>query len=185
MNRNEKDKLILCRNGSPLIVGLGENEIFVASESLAFEKYTLDCVALKEGEQIEINLSDESLSAAFKKRRETRLSINAEFKPKEGFSTFYEQEIYSQPNGIAMAMNNGARVSSGKGYAKLKGLEEQMDRLLEVKNLIIIGCGTSFYAGLVGEYFMRRYKCFSTVICLEASNFTEYDIPGEVSVLWN
>ena len=70
MNKNHKNSLMVCRNGSPIIVGLGDNELFVASEALAFEKHTLDCVALKEGEIVEICADDESLSTAFKQRKE-------------------------------------------------------------------------------------------------------------------
>jgi len=75
-------------------------------------------VNLKEGEIIEVNLKDESLSAAFKQRRERRVSQNAEFYPHPDFSTFYEQEIFSQPKSISLALNNGARVSASKGFAK-------------------------------------------------------------------
>lgn len=126
MNKNEKSRLMICRNGSPIIVGLGDGELFVASEALAFESHTLECVALKEGEIIEICADDETLSAAFKQRKETRMSVNAELYPHPDFKTFFEQEIYSQPKSIANALNNGARISAAKGFSKLKGLEEKL-----------------------------------------------------------
>ena len=179
MNKNHKNSLMVCRNGSPIIVGLGDNELFVASEALAFEKHTLDCVALKEGEIVEICADDESLSTAFKQRKERRVSVDAELYPHPDYKTFFEQEIYSQPKSIANALNNGARISAAKGFSKLKGLEENLQSLLKIRNLLILGCGTSFFSALAGEYYFRRQKCFNTVQAIEASNFTEYDIPEE------
>lgn len=105
--------------------------------------------------------------------------INPQIKPKAPFTTFFEQEILEQPEAIIKCLNFGARLSGEPGSAKLGGFDANKSTLIGINHLLIVACGTSFYAGLFGAKIYKMLGCFQTVQVFIASEFSESDLPDE------
>lgn len=105
--------------------------------------------------------------------------VNPEVKPKAPFNTFYEQEIMEQSEALMKCLGFGSRLSGEPGSAKLGGFDEHKAELTEIKHLIIIACGSSYYAGLYGAKIYKLLSCFDTVQVFVASEFNESDLPEE------
>ena len=103
--------------------------------------------------------------------------LNAEKSPKAPFTTFYEQEMMEQPEALIKCLNFGARLSGEKGCTKLGGFENNEKLLLGIENLLIVACGTSFFAGQYASKIFKLLSCFDTVQVIEASEFSDLDIP--------
>jgi glucosamine--fructose-6-phosphate aminotransferase (isomerizing) len=100
-------------------------------------------------------------------------------KPRAPFRTFYEQEIEEQPESILKVMGNGARLSVIADHCKLGGLDYNAEQISEIENMMIIACGSSFIAGLYALKFFKLLRIFNTVSAIEASEFSEEDMPRE------
>lgn len=105
--------------------------------------------------------------------------INPQIKPKAPFKTFFEQEILEQPEAIIKCLNFGARLSGETGSAKLGGFDANRTALIGINHLLIVACGTSYYAGLYGAKIYKLLSCFQTVQVFIASEFSESDLPEE------
>lgn len=158
ISTDEPDKIIAARKGSPLVIGIGENENFVASDISAILSYTKNVVYLDDGELAEIfcdrffvkNVTDESIE---KKIQEITMSL--EEIDRGGYAHFMLKEIMEQPEVVSNSMRGRNLIE--KGLAKLGGLESVVDRLAGSKRIILCGCGTSFHAGLIGEYMLEQF----------------------------
>jgi len=178
MHKDEPEKLIVCRNGSPILIGFSQNAIYVASESVAFEKYTSNYIKLEDKEIVYIDLKNkQDFYKNIKERIQTVHFVDAQTKPKSPYSTFFEQEIMEQPEALMKCMNYGARLAGEPGSAKLGGFDENKDELLGIRHLIIVACGTSYYAALYGVKLYKLLGCFETVQAILASELTEEDFP--------
>lgn len=180
MSREEPDRLIATRNGSPMLVGLSNSSCFIASESSAFAKYTRDMISLNNGEFVVITkdgvqqlISQEQIPLA--KRVILAPEQEVELTP-DPYPHWTLKEIMEQPHALARSLNFGGRISSD-AEVKLGGLEENKDWLLNIRHLVIAACGTSFYSGLYGAKLMRFMRCFDTIQVIDAAELDQHDFP--------
>ena len=153
----DPDRLYVARNGSPLAIGIGDGEFIVASDASAIVQHTRQVVYLDDGEMAVIGRDryvtkriDDDTTVA-KEVEEVEFDL-AEIE-KGGYDHFMLKEIFEQPETIRNAMRG--RLDAEGSTVRLGGLMGVIDRLRDAKRLIIIGCGTSFHAGLVGEYMIE------------------------------
>ncbi len=154
--REEPDKIIAARNSSPLVIGLGENEYFLASDATPIIEYTDrviylnndDVAIIKRDELILKNLKNDILEPHVQK-----LDLGISEIEKNGYDHFMLKEIFEQPRSIKDTFRG--RLQSDQNQIKLGGLHEVTETLLEAKRIIIVACGTSWHAGLVGEYLFE------------------------------
>ncbi len=156
MRKGEPDTIVAARMGAPVAVGLGEHENFVASDATPILRYTKQVIFLEDGEVAVVRPDGHvvmTLQAQKVERPPELLDWSAEEAQKGGYEHFMLKEIMEEPETIANTMRG--RLIPEKGLAKLGGLESVEKKLRDIKRLIIVGCGTAYYAGLVGEYMIE------------------------------
>ena len=156
MAAEQPGQIVVARRGSPLILGIGEGEVFAASDLCALVSYTKqviylqddDLAVLKPGSYHITNLHDRDIS------RETQMvDWDISVAEKQGFPHFMLKEIHEQPEAVHNAIRG--RLIDEEGAAKLGGLDPVLDQVLGMDRLIIVSCGTSYYAGLLGRYIIE------------------------------
>lgn len=165
LSSSEPDKIVAARKGSPLVLGIGENENFIASDVSALIAHTKQVVYLEDGEIAEVykdhfrtkNIEDEEIQ---KEIIEVTMSI--EQIDKGGYSTFMLKEIMEQPESVLNSMRG--RLVHDDGTSKLGGLESVLNRIANSKRFIICACGTSWHSGMVGEYMFEQYLRIPTEV---------------------
>ena len=174
LSRDEPDKLIVCRNGSPLLIGMGKGRTFIASEVSGFARHVSDYIALKDGEVAVVRADGVSLDLS---RVETAQVDEIELDPAP-YPHWTLKEIYEQPQAVSRAIAYGSRLAVNDRVV-LGGLAQNSDLLLGVKNLIVSACGTSLHAGEYGAMLMRSLDAFNTVQCVDAAEFNRDFVPGD------
>ena len=157
MSNNDPDMLIAARKGSPLVIGIGEGEFFLASDATPIVEYTRqvvylddeEIVVLKRGEPLKIFtiLNDEI------KPYVQTLQFNLSALEKDGYPHFMLKEIFEQPHSVRDSMRG--RLNFERKIVSLGGILDHTQRLVSAKRIIIVACGTSWHAGLVGEYIFE------------------------------
>ncbi|RIV18467.1 glutamine--fructose-6-phosphate transaminase (isomerizing) [Fibrisoma montanum] len=157
MTEDDPNQLIAARKGSPLVIGIGEGEFFCASDATPIIEYTKDVVYLNDYEIAVIK--DGSLRIITLDNTTTtpyvhKVELELEAIEKGGFDHFMLKEIFEQPRSIADSMRG--RVNADTGLLLLGGLRDYLDKLAASKRIVIVGCGTSWHAGLVAEYIFEE-----------------------------
>lgn len=157
ISTDEPDKIIAAKKSSPLVVGLGEDEYYLASDATPFVEYTKNVVYL-EDEQIAIldrknglriiNIANKEISPYVQE-----LELQLEALEKGGYEHFMLKEIYEQPQAIHDSFRG--RLNAEEGWISLGGIKDYEDQIANAGRIIIIACGTSWHAGLVGEYYFE------------------------------
>lgn len=158
LSSEEPDKIIAARKGSPLIIGVGEGEHFVASDAPAILEYTSNVIFLEDGDIAEISKDKfviRSLDNQILNRDIEKIEMDISTIEKGGFAHFMLKEIFEQPESIQNSIRG--RIILSAGNVKLGGLEPVLDSLIEANRLILTACGTSWHAALVGEYMLEQY----------------------------
>ena len=158
ISSDEPDKIVCARKGSPLIIGVGDGEHFVASDAPAILEYTNNVIFLEDGDIAEITKNKfviRSLDNQIQNRDIEKLELDISTIEKGGFPHFMLKEIFEQPESIQNSIRG--RIILSAGNVKLGGLEPVIDELIDANRLIITACGTSWHAGLVGEYMLEQY----------------------------
>jgi glutamine---fructose-6-phosphate transaminase (isomerizing) len=156
IDKEDPDRIVAARKGSPLVVGLGEGEFYIASDASPIIEYTKKVVYLNDEEIVSISRRDfeiKTISNIPKKPEVKEIDLAIEALEKGGYEHFMLKEIYQQPSSVSDCMRG--RVNAQDGWLRLGGLEEHRDRIRQARRLIIIGCGTSWHAGLIGEYLFE------------------------------
>jgi glucosamine--fructose-6-phosphate aminotransferase (isomerizing) len=158
-DKQKPDEIVVARLGSPLAIGVGEDEFFIASDASPFIEYTNNAIYLEDGEMAVVrrnkgvkvrNIKDDTLVEPYLQE----LKINLEQIEKGGYDHFMLKEIYEQPNAISDTYRGRMRVA--EGIIKMAGIDDNLAKLLNAKRIIIIACGTSWHAGLVAEYIFEE-----------------------------
>ena len=157
-DKNKPDEIVIARLGSPLAVGIGDNEFFIASDASPFIEYTKNAIYLEDEEMAIIRLGkevkvrkikDDSLVAPYVQE----LQMNLEQIEKSGYDHFMLKEIYEQPRAILDTFRG--RLKIDEAIIKMSGVEDNMKKFLNADRIIVVACGTSWHAGLVSEYIFE------------------------------
>lgn len=156
MCKEEPDKLIAARKGSPLVIGVGDNEYFLASDATPIVEYTKSVIYLND-DDVAIIKKNELVLKTVRNDHQTpkihKLDLDIGEIDKNGYDHFMLKEIFEQPRSILDTFRG--RVATDNGSMKLGGLYHVMPKIINAKRIVIIGCGTSWHAGLVGEYLFE------------------------------
>lgn len=175
ISRHEPDKIYCARKGSPLVIGVGDNEYFVASDASAIIAHTRDVIYLEDGEYAVISREGfftKTIRNEIIEKKIERINFDLERIEKAGYPHFMLKEIYEQPTTVADAMRG--RLLKEDGVTKLGGLTQIMHNVLRARKIFITACGTSYHAGLIGEYMIEEY-CRIPVEVEYASEFRYRD----------
>ena len=179
MNNSEPDKLYCVRNGSPLLVGLTDEYAIITSEQSGFCNMVNNYITLnnddiciitkcKDNQKINVQTSNQYI------HKKVNIA-NYDLTPSP-YPHWTIKEINEQPNTIFNAINRGGRIKNNL-EVKLGGLEQHINIFMTIQNIIILGCGTSYNAGLYGMYYLKTLCNFNTVQVFDGAEFNEYDIP--------
>ena len=159
-DKNKTDEIVVAKLGSPLAIGIGDNEFFVASDASPFIEFTNNAIYLEDEELAIIKLSrdieirkitDDSVVDPYVQE----LKLNLEQIEKGGYDHFMLKEIFEQPAVIKDTFRG--RLLADKGVIKLGGLEDHIEKFINADRIIIVACGTSWHAGLVAEYIFEDW----------------------------
>ncbi len=158
-DRNKPNEIVVARLGSPLAIGVGDEEFFIASDASPFLEYTKNAIYLEDGEMAVVRthknikihkIHDDSLVDPYVQE----LQMNLEQIEKGGYKHFMLKEIYEQPSAIKDTFRG--RMLSDKGIIRMAGVDNHMDKFLNAKRILVVACGTSWHAGLVAEYIFEE-----------------------------
>ena len=161
IDEENPDEIIVARLGSPLAIGIGEDEFFIASDATPFIEYTSNAIYLEDEEMAIVRLhkplkvrkiKDDSLVDPYIQE----LQLNLEQIEKGGYDHFMMKEIYEQPSVIKDTYRG--RLLANKGIIQMSGVEDNLEKFLNAKRILIVACGTSWHAGLVAEYIIEEFS---------------------------
>ena len=159
-DKKNPDEIIVARLGSPLAIGVGNDEFFIASDASPFIEYTSNAIYLEDEEMAIVRLhkplkirkiKDDSLVDPYVQE----LKMNLEQIEKGGYDHFMLKEIYEQPNVIKDTYRG--RLLANQGIIQMAGVEDNLEKFLNAQRILIIACGTSWHAGLVAEYIIEEF----------------------------
>lgn len=158
IEKNDPDTIIAARQSSPLVIGIGENETFLASDATPFVEYTQDAVYLKDGE-IAVIKRGEPLKILNLQNRESKIDVKTlemsiSQLEKGGYPSFMLKEIFEQPTTLRECIRG--RVVEGGKRVIISGVRDNKDIFRAAKRIIIVACGTSWHAGLIGKYLIQE-----------------------------
>ncbi|WP_284650806.1 glutamine--fructose-6-phosphate transaminase (isomerizing) [Flavobacterium terrisoli] len=159
-DKEKPDEIVAARLGSPLAIGVGKDEFFVASDASPFIEYTSNAIYLEDEEMAIVRLNkplkirkikDDSLVDPYIQE----LQMNLEQIEKGGYDHFMLKEIYEQPNVIKDTYRG--RLLANQGIIQMAGVEDNLEKFLHAQRILIVACGTSWHAGLVAEYIFEEF----------------------------
>ncbi len=158
LDKNDPNVLVAAKKGSPMVIGIGEDDFFIASDASPIIEYTKNVVyledeqvaSLRRGEELKIrNLKDKEITPFIQE-----LTLELESIEKGGYPHFMLKEIYEQPRSVLDSMRG--RLNASAGEIKLGGVDEHKKKFEKAKRIIFVACGTSWHACLVGEYIFEE-----------------------------
>lgn len=172
---DQQDKVYVARKGSPLLLGIGDNEMFIASDASPIVEYTNKVIYLDDGEMAVVTKDSykvKTIEDVELTKEIHELEMGLEAIEKAGYPHFMLKEIFEQPRSIGDCMRG--RINPEEGTIQLGGLRDVMDELVNAKRIVIAACGTSWHSALVGEYIFE-YLARTPVEVEYASEFRYRD----------
>ena len=159
MEEGVNNEFIAARKGSPLVIGVGRNEYYIASDATPIIEYTNEVVYLEDGEIARVNSGEKLEIKTIENESKTpyihELELSLDTIEKDGFPHFMLKEIYEQPKSILDTMRG--RIDPETKEVKLGGISDYEQKLMNADRIIIVACGTSWHAGLIGEYLFEDF----------------------------
>ncbi len=157
-DKKKPDEIVVAKLGSPLAIGIGENEFFIASDASPFIEFTNNAVYLEDEEMAIVRLGKEIKLRKIKDDAIAypnilELKMNLEEIEKGGYDHFMLKEIYEQPRAILDTYRG--RLLADQGIIRMAGIDQHLEKFLNANRIIIVACGTSWHAGLVAEYIFE------------------------------
>lgn len=157
IDKEDPEKLVAARKASPLVIGIGNEDFYIASDATPIIEYTKKVVYLNDEEIAVVkkdgNLQIFTINNELQKPKVQELDMEIERLEKAGYDSFMLKEIYEQPQTIADAMRG--RMNAGESWIRLGGIAEYANKMVNAKRFIIVACGTSWHAGLIAEYLFE------------------------------
>ncbi|MEC9486868.1 MAG: glutamine--fructose-6-phosphate transaminase (isomerizing) [Prosthecochloris sp.] len=154
----EPDRMVVARKGSPLVIGIGESEFFVASDAAPIVEHTRKVVYLSDGEMAVLTRDSyvvKTIGNVEQEKLVTELDFDLEEIEKGGFEHFMLKEIFEQPGVMRDVMRGRVRLEENR--VRLGGIEDYLDTIRGAERIVICACGTSWHAGLIGEYLIEEF----------------------------
>ena len=157
-DKTKPNEIVVARLGSPLAIGVGDDEYYIASDASPFIEYTKNAIYLEDGEMAVVRLGkkirvrkikDDSLVDPYIQK----LQLNLDQIEKAGYDHFMLKEIYEQPSAIKDTYRG--RMLADRGIIRMAGVDDNLEKFLNAKRIIVVACGTSWHAGLVSEYIFE------------------------------
>jgi len=165
ISSREPDRIVVARKGSPLVIGIGVDEYFIASDAAPIVEHTNKVVYLSDGELAVVKRDGYSVKSIENIEQEkvvTELDFSLEKIEKGGFLHFMLKEIFEQPDVMHDVMRGRVRLEEGRVH--LGGIHDYLDRLKRAKRIVICACGTSWHAALIGEYLLEEFARISVEV---------------------
>jgi len=159
-DKTKPNEIVVARLGSPLAIGVGDDEFFIASDATPFIEYTNNAIYLEDGEMAVVRkhkklkirkIKDDSLVDPYIQE----LQLNLEQIEKGGYDHFMIKEIYEQPDAITDTFRG--RMLVNDAIIRMAGVDDNLDKFLNARRIIVVACGTSWHAGLVSEYIFEEF----------------------------
>ncbi|MFT5833778.1 MAG: glucosamine--fructose-6-phosphate aminotransferase (isomerizing) [Cognaticolwellia sp.] len=158
IDKKDPTKLVAARKGSPLVIGVGDGEYFLGSDATPIIEYTKEVIYVNDEEIVTLDLKNgieiKSIDNELQTPLIQQLDLEIELLEKGDFDHYMLKEIYEQPKTIADCLRG--RLNASGGNIKLSGMNDYENRMTRAKRLIIVACGTSWHAGLIGEYLFEE-----------------------------
>jgi len=184
MSQEHPDEIVVAKMGSPIVLGIGHDGNFVASDPSALLAHTKDVVYLDDGEIALVTKDGYSVISIDGEHREKlpeKVEWDIEAVQKQGYEHFMIKEIFEAPEVIANTIRG--RLLFDKGRAKLGGLESVINELASLNRLQIVGCGSAYYAGQVGRYLLEEYAGLPTEVELASEYRYKRNLPDKKSAV--
>jgi glutamine---fructose-6-phosphate transaminase (isomerizing) len=157
-DKDMPDSLIAARKSSPMVLGIGKDALYIASDVTPIVKYTNKIIYLNDEEVVVANKNAEYSISTLNNQAITpiiqEIEVKIEALEKGGYDHFMLKEIFQQPSTITDSMRG--RINADENWVHLNGIEDNLSRFLKAKRIIIVGCGTSWHSGLIGEYMIEE-----------------------------
>jgi glucosamine--fructose-6-phosphate aminotransferase (isomerizing) len=158
IGKHHPDQMVVARNGSPLVIGKGAGEHFVASDVAAIRRYTNQVIYLEDGEVALVNSQDirvQTIDKVAVTPEVQEITWDLDRIEKHGYDHFMLKEIFEQPTTLSNSLRG--RLDYENGTARLDGLSKYLDRLRNAHRIVITACGTSWHSALIGEYLLEEF----------------------------
>lgn len=166
LDHDEPNKIVGARKSSPLVLGLGDNEYFVASDASPIVKYTNKVIYLKDEEIVTVNRNGsyfiKNIDNKLQSPEIKELDLKLEELEKGGYDHYMLKEIYQQPTTILESMKG--RINADEGWVSVGGMQDYITRFKNAKRIILIACGTSWHAALIAEYLFEELARIPTEV---------------------